>query len=129
MGLVTHQWILLRYGLRDKIGGRVVSMHPAFEWQDETYASFWGTIVDRLKQAAEEGCDFFIWPGSPLDNVTSGQFPERQILALAAVFAFILTGWLVARRIDIPRTQAAYAIPLILVTCVLLIDLWILFWS
>jgi len=129
LGLVAHQWVLLRFGLREMLGGRVVSMHPAFEWQDESYAVFFRGIVERLRQAFEQGIDFFIWPSSPIDTFRSGNIPIRQFSAMVAVLAFGFIVWLLVRRIRINARIRSPAITIPLLLLFSSVDLWILLFA
>lgn len=62
-----HQLILLRYGLPEKIGGRVRSMAPDFLWEDGGYVKFLAELGRFSQNVWLAPRDLFVFGGTPLD--------------------------------------------------------------
>ncbi|MCI0644012.1 MAG: hypothetical protein L0346_03920 [Chloroflexi bacterium] len=133
LALGLQQWILLRYGLLEKIGGYHLSMEPAFEWVDEPLAAFGQRLAAHGLDFLYSPVDFFIFPGSPLDRLINAQaWPGRHLAALVATTAFLLLlvgggRWLWPRlgTTTAARRRLAFAAGLALVAA----NAWILFWA
>jgi hypothetical protein len=88
--LVFHQWLIVRYGFVDQIGGRVVSMSPHYEWQADTIGTFLRQLAGYASQAARAPIDTLVLPGSPLRRIlASPSSVLRQLLLLAGVLAIL----------------------------------------
>ena len=90
-----HQWLLLRYGLVESLGGRVLSMKPTFEWQDEALATFAADLMRLSIEAVQEPLQSHVFPGSPLDMILRQQsWPETHlsILILSGLFVILILG-------------------------------------
>ncbi len=129
VGLVFHQWLLLRYGLPEKIGGRVMSMAPTFYWEDVPLGKFAADLAALAVRAGKRPLDFLILPGSPLDLVLRKQtVPIQHIGTLLATVLILLLGagvvivWQNRWRIK-KRPVWIMAITIFLIG---LADLWIL---
>jgi hypothetical protein len=100
--LALHQWILLRYGLVEKIGGRNRSMAPDFIWEELSYGEYGRQIAGHLTDPVRRPWDFFVFEGSPLDSLRHGRWPLEHVAALllaAALFiAAVVLGRHLARR-------------------------------
>lgn len=129
--LAVHNWALLRHALREGIGGRVRSMAPNFEWVDESYAEFWGAMLNRMGNAVRQPLDFWVLPGSPaaLLLARSGDFWRIvAVVGMVVVFAAALAfaSWLIWRR----GRKTAVFLPILFIMLALAIlsaNLWILF--
>lgn len=130
--LGVHQWLLLRFGLAERWGGRVLSMYPDYRWEESAPAEFAGQLLGRLDDVLRHPLDFLALPGSPLSTlIRDGQWPIQSLLALlgAAVFVMLTLGltWLVGQRLAARRQSSLRW--LLLLGAVLLIvgfDLWVL---
>jgi hypothetical protein len=128
--LILHQWILLRYGIEEEIGGRVVAMYPSFEWLDQTYAEFGRQLIAHGGDMFQAPADFFILNLSPIARMMSGSWPTSQINSLIATILFLLALILMGRwlhsRIKGSKTwfwvALVFAFLLIVAT-----DTWIIF--
>ncbi len=81
-----QQWILLRYGLREQLGGRTLSMWPDYRWQELSLGEFGQQIITRAGSLWTQPADFFIFPGSPLAHwQQTGGFPWSWLLLLGGV--------------------------------------------
>lgn len=131
LGLALHQWLLLRFGLADELGGRVLSMVPDYKWAEVDFATFLQQIGSRLGDAAQRPGQLFNRPDTPLGMLRDGQFPVRPVAALAATAFFLGLGWLVATRLAGRRAPVwAWRGWLLLALLGLLIlgaDVWLLF--
>jgi hypothetical protein len=97
LGLGLHQWLLLRYGLVERIGGRNLSMYPTYEWVEGSLAEFGGALAAHLPDLRAP-LDVFVLPGSPLDVVLRlGQWPAVHLAALLVGVGFVAGCWLAGR--------------------------------
>ena len=96
-----HQWVLMRFGLVERIGGQPLSMTPTFTWHDIPLTQFMRDFFQLLRQGWERPLDFFVVPESPLYLLVHDQtFPTTHLssLLLTAIFLmFVFCGvvWLV----------------------------------
>jgi hypothetical protein len=98
VGLALHQWLLLRYGLELRLGGRVRSMAPTFAWEDTSWTRFAQDLAGLLPRAARDPLDFLIFPGAPLDLLLrQGQWPGRHVAALLLTAVFCAALWRLGR--------------------------------
>lgn len=95
--LVCHQWLILRYGFADQIGGHVVSMSPDYEWHADTIVLFSRQLAGYASQAIRNPIQTLVLPGSPLRGIHAVSPPPlRQFLLLVGVLGtlYVLqTGW------------------------------------
>jgi hypothetical protein len=126
--LALHQWILLRYGLLERIGGRNLSMYPTYEWVDGSYGAFFREVSGHLKDMVQAPFDFFVLPGSPLRFLSIDIWPTHHILALVGTLVFLLILWQIGRSLN-RRIQGSWLF--VGLTAVLLItaDIWLLVWG
>jgi hypothetical protein len=127
--LATHQWILLRYGLVEQIGGRNLSMYPTYQWVDGPYATFLSEVAGHLVDIVRAPADFFIQPGSPINLASLGLSWLPQLTALLATVAFLILLYLLGRWL-LPRLWAAaagrWAIVLLLAAVIVAVNWWVL---
>ncbi len=128
--IFLHQLLLMRFGLADKIGGRVASMNPTFHWAEESYSAFFGRLLDHIPSIFRDPIDFFVHINSPVSQLISGQFPSRHLSAFFVTALFMSTVWLAIRFVINKRRN--YPIPVKTVTLfalltILAIDLYIFF--
>ena len=91
IGLVLHQWILLRYGLQESIGGRVMSMAPTFYWEEVSSARFVSDLFALALRAWQRPLDFLILSGAPLDIILRKQaWPAQHLGTLLATGLFVI---------------------------------------
>ncbi len=127
-----HQWLLLRYGFPEGIGGRVLSMYPAFSWTDESYLTFGRQLFSYLPAAFRSPLDFLVLNLSPVDQILNQSWPAPQLVALISAAAFLVLAILLVRLVN-RRAARSLSWQAILVTigilAILAADLWILFWA
>jgi hypothetical protein len=109
VALALHQWILLRFGLLEKIGGHNLSMYPTYQWVDGSLGAFGRALAAHLPDLRHP-LDFFVLPGSPLDVILRlHRWPITHVvtLLLAAVFAAGCwwAGWYGVRQIKLRGRQ------------------------
>ena len=92
-GLILHQWLLFRYGFPDRIGGRVVSMAPLYEWQADSTADFVRQLASYIPLALRHPLRTVLLPGSPLAIVR--QSWPRFLTEFGLLLAVLVTWWLV----------------------------------
>lgn len=81
--LILHQWLILRYGFVDLVGGRVISMAPDYKWQADSIAAFAQQLIAYIPSAVQNPAQTLILPGSPLETArTSSPLFARQIFLL-----------------------------------------------
>lgn len=106
-GLALHQWLLLRFGLVERIGGRVLSMAPDFEWAETGLVAFTGQLAAHMPDLFRHPLDVFVLPGSPLNYVLQlGRFPSLHVLSLLAAGAFLFA---CLSLFDVLRRRASLA--------------------
>jgi hypothetical protein len=125
--LALHQWILLRYGLVEKIGGRNRSMAPDFIWEELSYGEFGRQIASHLADPIRRPWDFFVFDGSPLDSLRHGHWPLEHVAALLLAVALVASGVFVGRRLAhrIPGGRIGWLV-CAAGLAILAADLWIL---
>lgn len=101
--LAVQQWLLLRYGLEQSLGGRVLSMMPTFTWEEMPLSDFAAQLLAFLPRLATDPLDFLLLPGAPLDLLLrQGVAPAAHLRALMATGLFALAalgvGMLLQRR-------------------------------
>lgn len=75
-----HHLMLLRYGLEQKLGGRILS--KAAEW-------FWEIETDTWREYVMESgrlmfTNFWLYPNSPFGQLRNGMFPADHLIGLGA---------------------------------------------
>jgi hypothetical protein len=127
--LATHQWILLRYGLGEKIGGYIQSMYPTYEWVDESYANFVNQMASHLADIVRTPYDFFVLPGSPISLASRGLSWSPQVTALLSTAIFLLLLWLLGRWL-LPRllsvVAGGWSLVLLVAAVILAANWWLL---
>jgi hypothetical protein len=86
MVLAWQQWILLRYGLVEKMGGRNLSMQPDYRWEETTLGEFARQIMNHVGDLWSRPQDFLIFAHSPVAIwQQAGQFPWHYLWVLIGV--------------------------------------------
>lgn len=133
LALALHQWILLRHGLEQHIGGRNLSMAPDFRWTDVSYAAFGQQILAHVRDIVHHPLDFLVFSGSPLNELLGMRtWPIRQGLALLTAATFVVLCLQIGKRAAgfVRLRSGVGRTSLILVaSLVLAIDLWLLVWA
>jgi hypothetical protein len=126
----AHQWILLRFGLVERLGGHNQTMYPTYLWQESTLTELWQALLGHLPDLFQNALDSFVFGGSPLDRlIRAASFPAEHILSLLATLLFLALGVGLARRAVRlwPAGRRPWLALAVAVTSVLLLfDLWIL---
>lgn len=65
--LVLHQWLILRYGFGDHIGGEFVETATGWAWEADTWPEFLRQLVSYLPSLLGAPLQALRWPASPLD--------------------------------------------------------------
>jgi len=128
--LILHQWILLRYGIEEELGGRVVAMYPSFEWVDQPYPEFGRQLIEHIGGLFRAPADFFVLNLSPLARVMNGYWPKPQISSLVATFLFFFVFIFVGRALYSRLNGSKTWFWVTLVSGLLLIlatDIWVIF--
>ena len=129
IGLALHQWILLRYGLEERLGGQVLSMAPTFYWEEISLTQFVSELVALAVRAWQRPLDFLILSGSPLDMILRKQtWPIQHLgtLIATALFVLLVSGGVIMWG-NRPKMKNHPVLVLIVVVIFLgLVDLWIL---
>lgn len=87
--LIAHQWLLLRFALAERIGGRVVSMAPAFEWSESTLPEFARQLAAHIPSLFNVR-EVFVFPLSPLDRLlATGRLPLQHLASLLIALLFL----------------------------------------
>lgn len=133
VALVVQQWLLLRFGTTEAIGGRVLSMIPPFRWAEDGYSAFFQQLGARLTDVARRPWQALHWPDSPLGVLYDGRLPVRHVLTLAATLLFVGLIWLIVaqigRRSGPISAQARWLALALIGMAVLGANLWLLFWA
>ena len=93
--LGVHQWLLLRHGLAESLGGRVLSMNPTFEWQDEAISTFYAGLIRLASESLQDPLQNLVFPGSPFEAIMRQQEPPWQhlsVLLLSSLFVILFLG-------------------------------------
>lgn len=93
--LGVHQWLLLRYGLVESLGGRVLSMMPTFEWQDEALSTFAADLLRLSNEALQDPLQSLVFAGSPLDVILNQPhlpWTHVSVLVLSGLFVILILG-------------------------------------
>ena len=91
--LGSHQWLLLRYGLAESLGGRVLSMNPTFEWEDEALSTFLTDLLRLANESAQDPLQALVFPGSPLDvflRLREPSWEHLTVLIMTSLFVILL---------------------------------------
>ncbi|HUS93738.1 MAG TPA: hypothetical protein VMZ24_01020 [Patescibacteria group bacterium] len=132
LGLVFHQWILLRFGLEERIGGRVMSMYPEYRWSEVSYEEFLKSIARHFSDIIASPRDFFVQPLSPLGELLDGRWPGSQFFTLLAAAVILLLIWLLfefIRTRDYATQTYYYLGAIVVVAFILIANIWILNWA
>lgn len=123
--LVGHQLLLLRFGLPDKLGGRVVSMAPLFEWQETTLSRFATELWQRGGVFISQPASFLVYPNAPLFQVMHRQWPVEPLVAFLIAVVLLYAGWVGWQKIkQRPEKRPLWAAFLTVV--IILFDCWLL---
>ena len=123
LGLVWQQWVLLRYGIAQQMGGFVVSMAPDFRWQDMTWGAYFRQIGEYAWRAVGQARDFWVLPDSPLAHWLAGTFPWSWVGLMVGLLLLGYGAWRGFGRI--PATPRWLLISLLLIS-LLALNFWIL---
>ncbi len=132
IGLALQQWLLLRFGLVEALGGRVMSMAPTFHWEDVPLPQFAGDVLALVPRIWEQPLDVLVFPSSPLDFFLRQQtVPVQHIATLlsSTVFLLLVTLGLILLRGRSRRTSSRLVVMVLTVVCLGLANLWILLGS
>jgi hypothetical protein len=128
--LILHQWLILRYGFADQIGGHVISMSPNYEWHADSIARFGRQLVGYIPLAIQNPIQTLVLSASPSETArTSFVLFARQVLLLIGVLgvAHVLLAScrrLASRYATSPSTR--YILAIGGTAAVVLADWWIL---
>ena len=132
LGLLLHQWNLLRYGLAERVGGRVMSMAPTFHWEEVPPAQFVSDLFTLALRAWQRPLDFLILSNSPLDIILRKQaWPLQHLgtLLSTALFVLIVTAAVIGWR-NWAKTKNHLVLTLVVAAAILgSAVLWILLGS
>ncbi|MCA9993480.1 MAG: hypothetical protein KDE29_21000, partial [Anaerolineales bacterium] len=125
VALAWQQWILLRFGLVENLGGQVVSMAPDFAWQADGLVAFARQLAGHVPALWQTPADFLVLAGSPLDLwLRHGLVPWAHGWGLLAAAGVLAVGYgLVRSRPGVGRIWWWAGGVLLLI---LLADGWIL---
>jgi len=126
--LALHQWILLRFGLLERIGGRNLSMYPTYEWIDGGYGEFFRQVSSHLTDLLRAPFDFFVLPGSPIRFLSIDTLPIRHIAALIATLIFMLFAWQIGRFLG-SRIRGSWIFVGLTAVLLFAADIWLLVWG
>lgn len=93
--LGVHQWLLLRYGLAEGLGGRVLSMMPTFQWEDESLSAFGADLLRLSNEALQEPLQTLVFADTPLDAMLRQQvlpWTHLSVLMLSGLFVILILG-------------------------------------
>ncbi len=122
--LTWHQWIMLRYGLVERFGGRVLSTYP-FRAESSRVVDFLRQFSTHLTDLFLRPIDFLVLPGSPIDYlVRQGYVPWPHIVGLVVIVLLLLGGWLIVRRSHSPWPWLVAGFVLIIVG-----NVWLILWA
>ena len=123
------EWILLRYGLSEKIGGRNLIMSPTFEWIDESYGAFFDQLANHLPDLFANPSNFLVWPNSPVGQILQGTFPARQGFGLLIAGLVSIAIWQLSKRLSADSTRPSTAqigAIIFLLLLILVVDVWLM---
>ncbi len=127
---VLHQWLILRYGFADGIGGHVVSMEPTYRWYATGNVQFVQQLLSYVPTALQNLPQALILSASPLSVLTvSFSSFVRQILLLACILVIVYLLWTGWRRLAHRWARSARAprlLSICMVLIVALVDWWLL---
>lgn len=95
-----HQWVLLRFGLVELIGGRIVVFTPDYMWDEDSASLFWSKLTAHLPQLWREPQLFFVAHNSPLDRLLSGISLRWQLYGLMIAALLWVAIVLIGRRLS-----------------------------
>ncbi len=129
IGLAVHQWLLLRFGLAENLGGRVMSMAPTFHWEDIPLNQFVTDLLALTPRIWNQPVDFLVFRRSPLDFLLSQQVvPVQHVATLLSSTLFLLLAVagviLLGKRSPMEANRGAIIV--LAVACLGLVNLWIL---
>jgi hypothetical protein len=129
IGLVLHQWFLLRFGLPERLGGRVMSMYPTYNWEDVPLTQMAADMLNLVPRIGVQPLAFLVHPGSPLDSLLNQQsVPVQHIASLLSTTVFLLLmlagGIYLGRRLR--KTTSRVAMIVLIAVCLGLFNLWVL---
>jgi hypothetical protein len=123
--LVLHQWLILRYGFAERIGGHVIEMAPTYTCSVDSFETFVRQLVNYLPRVLKSPIQSAILPDSPLFTGSTVLAVVRQLLLLAAVAGTLaLLRWggkhlnrLTPRHITIGAAALILALDVWVLTC------------
>jgi hypothetical protein len=129
--LAVHQWLLLRFALEESLGGRVVSMLPTFEWQDQPLALFYADMARLAQDAINDPLRALLFSGSPLEQLLTYNVVPWSHLTVFLISALFLIALIGGSLILWHRKHTAFAYSAAVLTIILLVavQVWILYWA
>jgi hypothetical protein len=128
--LALQQWILLRYGLVEAMGGRLLSMAPDYRWVEDGYPAFFSQLGSYAADLLQRPMAALHRPDSPLGVLIDGQLPTRQLAVLAVTGVFLGLCWLAAGRLSGLGAslgwRARWILLLLLAAVIAGLDIWLL---
>ncbi|MBN1953858.1 MAG: hypothetical protein JW900_02300 [Anaerolineae bacterium] len=94
--LILHQWLILRYGFTEHIGGQVIRSNPSYqwEWQASSGAEFAQRLVGYLPLAVRHPLQTLLLPDAPLRAPPAELIRQLGLLAgVLAALHLLRRGW------------------------------------
>jgi len=132
VGLFFHQWILLRFGLEESIGGRVLSMYPEYRWSEVSYGEMIKSIANHFSDIINSPRDFFVLVRSPIAELLDGRWPGFQVYSLLIAATILLLIWLLASIIrgrDQDSEMRYWSGAILIGVFILFANIWIFNWA
>lgn len=129
VGVALHQWVLLRFALPERLGGRVMSMWPTFEWEDVPLLQFVSDFAALALRAGQRPFDFLIFPGSPLDQILrqrSWPIQHLSTLFATALFTLLIAGGVVLWSKKMSNKNHQISLLILTLVVIASINIWIL---
>jgi hypothetical protein len=132
IGLFFHQWILMRFGLEESIGGRVGSMYPEYRWSEVSYGEMIKSITNHFYDIINSPRDFFVLVRSPIAELLDGRWPGSQVYSLLIAATILLLIWLLVSLIrgrDKDSAMWYWLGAILIVVSILFTNFWIFNWA
>lgn len=126
--LALQQWVLIQYGILEKIGGTHTTFGPTFEWIDDGYLLFMQKIVAHLPELVTQPLQFltrpnsFIWRG-----FAEADWQWERVLYLGVTTAVFLLIIHLAKWLLNPERGSRFAYGA--AAFIVLFNFWLLFFA